>query len=364
MSGLVAVIDIGKTNAKLMLVGESGETVWSVERPSPSIESLRIAPLTRELDVQGIESWALAELKAAPGKHRIRAIVPVAHGAAMVLLGREGEVLLAPDYEDRGFDAFLPGYRRIRPAFAETLSPALPAGLNLGAQIYGVQHGLPDIFRRTHHILPYPQYWSWRFSGIAATEMTSLGCHSDLWNPAKAAFSSLVTSQGWGALMPPVRPARAALGPLRPDIAEATGLPADCAVICGIHDSNASYLSHLVARGRGERFSVISSGTWCIILAPGADLSHLHEEADMLANVDALGTPTPTARFMGGREYAAIAGEACRIRRASRRCSRPAPWRSPASRWPVPSKGRKAEWSRWMGFPPQAARRSPRSTAR
>jgi sugar (pentulose or hexulose) kinase len=30
----------------------------------------------------------------------------------------------------------------------------------------------------------------------------------------------------------------------------------------------------------------------------------------MLANVDALGEPTPTARFMGGREYAAIAGQA------------------------------------------------------
>jgi L-fuculokinase len=312
MSGLVAVIDIGKTNAKLILVDESGATVWSAERPSPAIESAGTASLTKQLDVHGIESWALAQLNAAPDKHRIRAIVPVAHGAAMVLIGRDGEVLLAPDYEDSCYDPFLPDYRRVRPPFAETLSPALPAGLNLGTQIFAVQHGLPDVFHRTQYILPYPQYWSWRLSGVAASEVTSLGCHTDLWNPATGGFSSLVTSQGWGALMPPVRSARAALGPLLPSIAQATGLPDDCAVICGIHDSNASYLSHLVARETEESFSVISSGTWCIILARGADLGLLHEEADMLANVDALGTPTPTARFMGGREYAAIAGEAGR----------------------------------------------------
>jgi sugar (pentulose or hexulose) kinase len=163
------------------------------------------------------------------------------------------------------------------------------------------------VFLRTRTILTYPQYWSWRLSGQAASEVTSLGCHSDLWNPAAQSFSDLVIAQGWGGLMPPLRPARAVLGALRQEVVEATGLPGDCAVICGIHDSNASYLSHRVARGETEPFSVISSGTWCIVLAHGADLSRLREAEDMLANVDALGVPTATARFMGGREYAAIA---------------------------------------------------------
>ena len=309
MSGLVAVIDIGKTNAKLMLVEESGRTFWSVERPSPAILSPDTTPLTKRLDVYGIEAWLIAQLTLAPEKHRIRAIVPVAHGAAMVLVGREGEVLLAPDYEDGCYDAVLADYRAVRPPFTETLSPALPAGLNLGTQIFAVQRLLPEVFLRTQFILPYPQYWSWRLSGVVASEVTSLGCHTDLWNPAAQGFSALVTAQRWGALMPPLRAARAVLGPLLPSLAQATGLPGDCAVICGIHDSNASYLSHRVARPEQENFSVISSGTWCIILAKGADLIRLHEAEDMLANVDALGVATPTARFMGGREYAAIAGE-------------------------------------------------------
>ncbi|MCB8874053.1 FGGY-family carbohydrate kinase [Acidisoma silvae] len=312
MSALVAVIDIGKTNAKLMLVEESGRTLWSAERPSPAVATPDTAPFMKQLDVHGIESWLIAQLAAAPDKHRIRAIVPVAHGAAMVLVGRDGAVLLAPDYEDSVYDSVLPAYRLVRPDFAETLSPGLPAGLNLGTQIFAVQSLLPALFLRTQYILPYPQYWSYRLSGVAASEVTSLGCHTDLWNPAKAGFSTLVARQGWGPLIPPIHPARAALGPVRTEIVRAAGLPDDCTVICGIHDSNASYLSHRVARDAAENFSVVSSGTWCIILAKGADLALLHETEDMLANVDALGVPTPTARFMGGREYAAIAGEAGR----------------------------------------------------
>jgi sugar (pentulose or hexulose) kinase len=311
MSRRIAVIDIGKTNAKLMLVDDrTGATVWSVERPSPAIPVPGFGALARQLDVRGIETWAIAQLAAAPDKHRIRAIVPVAHGAAMALVDREGETLVAPDYEDACFDRLGADYRAVRRPYAETLSPALPAGLNLGAQIFFVQQALPEVFLRTLYVIPYPQYWSWRLSGVAASEVTSLGCHSDLWNPAEQRFSGLVLGQGWGGLMPPLRPARAVLGPLRQEIAEATGLPADCAVICGIHDSNASYLSHRVARAAEENFSVISSGTWCIVLARGADLARLREAEDMLANVDALGVATPTARFMGGREYAAIAGAA------------------------------------------------------
>jgi L-fuculokinase len=311
VSGLIAVIDIGKTNAKLILVDDqTGVTLWSVERASPAIAVGGFGALARQLDVHGIEAWVTRQLAAAPEKHRIRAIVPVAHGAAMVMVDAEGETLIAPDYEDGCFDSLRAQYRVVRRPFAETLSPSLPAGLNLGAQIFYVQAALPEVFLRTRHILTYPQYWSWRLSGVPASEVTSLGCHSDLWDPTSQTFSKLVLEQGWGALMPPLRPARAVLGPLRQEIAEATGLPVDCAVICGIHDSNASYLSHRVARGEGETFSVISSGTWCILLACGADLARLREAEDMLANVDALGVPTATARFMGGREYAAIASEA------------------------------------------------------
>ncbi len=67
----------------------------------------------------------------------------------------------------------------------------------------------------------------------------------------------------------------------------------------------------------------------------------------MLANVDALGVPTATARFMGGREYAAIAGEAgaCRQPDQAGLAAVLAGGRHGAAQlraWPVPSKGRRA----------------------
>jgi sugar (pentulose or hexulose) kinase len=96
------------------------------------------------------------------------------------------------------------------------------------------------------------------------------------------------------------------IGPLRASLAAATGLPAACAVVCGIHDSNASYLRFLMDRER-EAFTVVSSGTWTIVMANRGDLGRLREERDMLANVNIFGAPIATARYMGGREYEAIA---------------------------------------------------------
>jgi sugar (pentulose or hexulose) kinase len=92
-------------------------------------------------------------------------------------------------------------------------------------------------------------------------------------------------------------------------VARITGIDPTCRVLCGIHDSNASYLCYRASRPAEERFAVVSSGTWTVIMAHSAELERLHEERDMLANVDALGSPVATARFPGGREYEAIAGD-------------------------------------------------------
>src|SRR6185436_1513553 len=96
------------------------------------------------------------------------------------------------------------------------------------------------------------------------------------------------------------------LGRVRQSVCDATGLSATCEVACGIHDSNASYLRFLMDRER-EAFTVVSSGTWTIVMANRGDLRRLAEQRDMLANVNAFGAPVATARYMGGREYEAIA---------------------------------------------------------
>ncbi|HTU66583.1 MAG TPA: hypothetical protein VMF52_11580 [Steroidobacteraceae bacterium] len=303
---LIAVFDVGKTNAKIALVDPAlGQEIWSARRPNEIVDG----PDGRELDVVRIETWLLDSLRAAPERERVVAIVPIAHGAAAVLLDHDGAVLAAPDYEDPRFDTVADEYAPLRDAWTLTYSPHLPLGLNLGRQLFYIQTRRPALFDRCAHILTYPQYWSWRLSGVMSTEVTSLGTHTDLWRPHEQTYSQLARKQGWARRMPSMRNAWDRLGPLRAGIAAATGLPADCEAACGIHDSNASYLRFLMDRER-EAFTVVSSGTWTIVMANRGDLRRLREDRDMLANVNAFGAPVATARYMGGREYETIAGGA------------------------------------------------------
>jgi len=303
MHDLIAVFDVGKTNTKLSLIrAVDGETLQSVQRANRVVSESGL----HQLDLVGIEAWLMESLRELPERDRISVIVPVAHGAACVLLNADGQVLAAPDYEDPCFRESAEAYERERDPYSETYSPQLPDGQNLGAQLYFLETRRPDVFGRTAHILLLPQYWAWRLCGVMAAEVSSLGAHSDLWQPLGGGFSRLVQRRRWSDLFPPLRAAGDLLGPLRQEIATTTGLPATCQVACGIHDSNASWLWHLRKVRAGADLTVISSGTWTIVMKSRADLSRLRETRDMLANVDVFGAPVATARFMGGREYSAI----------------------------------------------------------
>ncbi len=303
--GPVAVLDVGKTQTKLLLIdAQNARILRQGERASVS-QSSALGP---QLDIVGIERWLRAQLAAAPQVTEVTSIVPVAHGAAAVLVDENGVVLAAPDYENPQFESVAADYRPLRDEFAATKTPIQPLGLNLGRQLFWLQQNAPEVIARCRYILTYPQYWAWRFSGVAASELTSLGCHTDLWRPLAAAPSRLATAQGWAGKFPPLRGAQEVLGEVRSAWAQDSGLDPHCLCVCGIHDSNASYLAYSLEVEPDEPFAVVSSGTWTVVMARGADLGNLIESRDMLANIDTSGRAVATARFPGGREYLAIAG--------------------------------------------------------
>lgn len=299
------VLDIGKTNAKLTLIDAAGKTLAEVRTPNTV---KRDGPYPHH-DTERLWGWMLGQLRELSALAHIRAIVPVTHGATAALVDDAGLVLPVPDYEHVPGDASdAARYDALRPGFDESGSPQLPAGLNLGRQLDWLQAGYPSEFARARHVLMYPQYWAWRLCGVAASEVTSLGCHTDLWRPRERAWSSLVERHGWQALFPPQREAWARLGALRADVAADTGLPADCEIACGIHDSNASLLRHLLTLQQSGPCTVLSTGTWVIAAALGSATRPLVEAQDMLANCNVFGDAVPCMRFMGGREFAALAG--------------------------------------------------------
>lgn len=294
----IAVIDIGKTNAKVVLI-DSGSRQQIAARGTPNV--VRVDGPYPHADIEMLWGFVLESLRDLGAAHGVDGISITTHGACGAVLAGDDLALPILDYEFGGPDSADEAYARVRPEFAETLSPRLPAGLNLGAQFFWQSRAFPEAFSRATALLTYAQYWAWRLTGVLASEVTSLGCHTDLWAPAKGGFSSLVDRMNWGALFPPIRPAASVLGPLRPEIAVATGLSPNTPVTCGIHDSNASLLPHL--ERHETPFTIISTGTWSILMSVGGDTGALDPERDSLANVDANGQPVPTARFMGGREF-------------------------------------------------------------
>ena len=250
---------------------------------------------------------ALASLNA---ETPIDAIAITAHGSAGAFIAGdpEGDGLTMPifDYEHPAPDELSAEYDAARPPFSETLSPRLPGGLNLGAQFFWQERRFPEAFAAATTYVNYPQYWAWRLSGVAATEMCSMGAHSDMWNPRKLRWSSMVEKLGWAKKLAPLRPAFDRLGSIRPGLAKRLGLDRTTTIQCGIHDSSASLLPHL--KERKPPFAVVSTGTWVILFGVGGDIDGLDPERDTLANVSALGDPVPCGRFMGGREFERLTG--------------------------------------------------------
>jgi sugar (pentulose or hexulose) kinase len=287
MLSVDAILDIGKTNIKLSLFPTDTET--SVEVRKLVNRSMQCNAYLA-FDTDRIWSWFIASLTQLSADYDIDRLTVCTHGAAAALVDDQGLVFAIADYEDRRFESLGKAYPR--PAFAETYSPALPAGLNLGRSVHWLAQLDPDRFARVQSILMYPQYWIWRLTGVACSEVTSLGCHTDFWNPLLGDFSSLVDDCRWRDKFPPLVKAGALVGRLDPVLATSAHLNPACRVFNGIHDSNASLVPYILnASGSAV---VLSTGTWFILAKLGgvADLTdngeffagHIDEARDMLLN--------------------------------------------------------------------------------
>jgi len=298
MLRFVAVIDLGKTNSKVALVDTVlAEELHVIKQPAfPASDSLYPS-----LDHSRIEAFIIDALCALTKTHSIDAITVTTHGATAALLNASGKLAMPVlDYEFTGVDESRSHYDTYRPPFAHTGSPSLPGGLNIGAQLFWQQANYAEHFAKVSTVLTWPQYWVYRLTGERYNDVTSLGCHTDLYEPEHRRYSTLVHTQGWQALMPATKHSGSLIGSLQRNMAKQLNLPATTPVYTGIHDSNASLVPHLISQS--APFSVVSTGTWFVSLAIGGTHKQLDETKDTLVNVNAEGDPVPSARFMGGRE--------------------------------------------------------------
>ncbi|MFZ5742989.1 MAG: FGGY-family carbohydrate kinase [Pseudomonadota bacterium] len=308
-SALRLVLDIGKTTAKLSAWDDTGQCLGRFSHSNQVMSAQGYSAL----NVVGIEDWLVGAMQACAALGEVISIIPVGHGAAAAVL--RGRALAFPvmDYEFPIPDESADRYDRLRDPIEVTGSPRMQWGLNLGCQLFHLMERFPELFDDQTQIVPWPQYWAWRLCGTAVSEVTSLGSHSDLWEPAKARPSPMARQLGLDAMLAPLKPAGEIIGTLSREWQDRTGLGNDVNIHVGLHDSNAALVA---ARGRSKFGSrdatMLSTGTWFVTMRSVAgpdqfDLAEFAQQPGCLINVDPARQPVPTALFMGGREFEELA---------------------------------------------------------
>ncbi|GBR36471.1 putative carbohydrate kinase [Neoasaia chiangmaiensis NBRC 101099] len=291
----LAVFDFGKTNAKMLVFNADG----AILRERRTHATWPVDDGLRVLDDVALLRWMQEMLVEAVIAFDICGVMITTHGCTFAMLGETELAVPILDYEEPVPADIEAAFDAIRPPFSETATPAMDRGFAFGKHIVWREMRDPGLAARTRDIVAYPQFWVWRLCGARVSEISSLGCHTHLWSPARNDFSSLVDRRGWRGKMPPFQPAGAIVGQMAIPIDGQA--PATINVHNGVHDSNAAlYHYRQIVRGR---MTLVSTGTWVIVMNPVCPLTALQPERDMLANVSVGRDPVPTARFMGGREF-------------------------------------------------------------
>ena len=310
----IAILDIGKTNKKCLVFDDSYRIVLEESTVFPETADEDGFPCE---DIFLLRQWVLETVRALllDPRFSIRAINCTAYGASFVHLGIDGEPVaplynylkpFPPDLKNRFFDTY-GGAERMA---LETASPVL-GHLNSGLQLYWLKHARPGVFERVEHALHLPQYVAFLIaSGIEgqegpafpvrflSSEITSIGCHTLLWDFAQNRYHRWVGAEGIEQKFPPIRPSQQRF--------QHRGSPGVRTGI-GLHDSSAALLPYL-ASFEGP-FVLLSTGTWCISLNPfnHEPLSPAELLEDCLCYLSWEGRPVKAARFFGGHEHAQAA---------------------------------------------------------
>lgn len=293
----IAVIDLGKTNLKIFVISIEGEILASFTTGSLWVER----DGTAVLDQETVEGWVIGQLENAHRDFNISGVMISGHGCTFALLQDNRLALPILDYEQAPPAHLRDTINAAIPEFYHTYSPPLPLGLNFSRHVIWREQEEPEIFRNVDTLLTYPQYWVWLLSGEKASEVSYLGCHTDLWAPLEDDFSSLVKGRDWTKLMPPLRRAGEILGQYNTPHGAIN-------VHNGVHDSNAAFY-YYESLGFKD-FTLLSTGTWVVIFNTGSKLDELDPKRDMLANVTVDHRIAPTIRYMGGREFDLVSGGA------------------------------------------------------
>ena len=186
------VFDIGKTHIKSILFNYDGKIILeynNAQKFTKKINRIKIIKIDKIFDL------VIKQIKIISKKFIINKIIFTTHASTFVLNLNDNKNIYLPviDYEntfDKNFEKNYFKYQKCK--FSETLTPNLPRGLIIAKSIYYYMNKMKKEFYKVQSIIFYPQYFAWRLTGIKTSEITYLGCHSDLFSFKKNKFSTFV----------------------------------------------------------------------------------------------------------------------------------------------------------------------------
>ena len=122
--------------------------------------------------------------------------------------------------------------------------------LNSGMQLYRVKHD--ELFKHIKYALHLPQYLSFILCSSLQSDITSIGCHTNLWNFQQNKYHDWVSKEGILEKLAPIEKSNAIVGNAGKEVPAGAGL----------HDSSAALIPYLISFN--DPFILLSTGTWCI----------------------------------------------------------------------------------------------------
>src|SRR6266850_6891693 len=213
----IAVLDIGKTNLKLLVASEDG---WPIETHSIPNAATTSGPYLA-YDLARLEEWFLDALAEVSQRHAIGAVIATAHGCGAVLVDGDRPVLPMVDYEAVPPPAIDEAYARIAPAYREVFCGIGAGAMRLAKQLLWQESAFPAEFARAKTYLTTAQFFAMRLGGRAASEISQLAAQGHIWDLVRHQPSSVMRERGWAHLRVP---AGAMLGPVSEAVVKRTGL--------------------------------------------------------------------------------------------------------------------------------------------
>lgn len=297
MVNVILIFDIGRTNKKFILYDRNYKVV---EEKSVVIPDVKDEDGYRCEDLESVTQWLRISISNTLNKdYGIKAINFSTHGASFVHLDSAGKPV-TPLYDylkpvDQSIhDEFYCQFGDERKFSTITGSPALDM-LNSGVQLFWLKKNKPEIFKNIRISLHLPQYANFIFSGKKHADITSIGCHTGLWDFKKRQYHHWLKEQDLNHLLPlPENPE---------NFDEVKFGDKTIPVGIGMHDNSAALLSFEYSST--EPFVLLSSGTWNITMNPylKRELNKENFRKDCLYYLLKLDKKVAASRLFLGNEY-------------------------------------------------------------